>query len=101
MNAAGQGSEPEWNETFTFTVSDDVDDLRLKIMDKDTFGSDDFVGEATGVLLLSSLSYNSKARLSFFCQTFPLQPLFAERSLPPIPYNVVNQDKEYSGEIKV
>ncbi|KAB2595563.1 C2 domain-containing protein [Pyrus ussuriensis x Pyrus communis] len=35
MNAAGQGSEPEWNETFTFTVSDDVDELRLKIMDKE------------------------------------------------------------------
>ncbi|TQE04552.1 hypothetical protein C1H46_009859 [Malus baccata] len=76
---SGQGSEPEWNETFSFTVSDDVDELRLKIMDKDTFSSDDFIGEAT----------------------VALEPLFAEGSLPPTPYNVVNQDKEYSGEIKV
>lgn len=43
----GQGVNPEWNESFLFTVTDDVTELRLKIMDKDTLSSDDFVGEAT------------------------------------------------------
>ncbi|KAL6126109.1 hypothetical protein ACLB2K_074160 [Fragaria x ananassa] len=44
--AKGQGVNPEWNESFLFTVTDDVTELRLKIMDKDTLSSDDFVGEA-------------------------------------------------------
>ncbi|PQQ15383.1 glycine-rich cell wall structural protein 2 [Prunus yedoensis var. nudiflora] len=76
---SGQGSEPEWNGTFSFNVSDDVDELRLKIMDKDSFSSDDFVGETT----------------------VPLEAVFIEGNLPPTPYNVVNQEKEYHGEIKV
>ncbi|VVA19441.1 PREDICTED: elicitor-responsive [Prunus dulcis] len=76
---SGQGSEPEWNESFSFNVSDEVDELRLKIMDKDSFSADDFVGEAT----------------------VPLEAVFIEGNLPPTPYNVVNQEKEYHGEIKV
>lgn len=43
---ADKGSTPEWNETFLFTVSGHVPELHLKIMDKDTFTADDFVGEA-------------------------------------------------------
>lgn len=43
---SGAGSEPEWNETFIFTVSDDTPQLHLKIMDSD-LTNDDFVGEAT------------------------------------------------------
>lgn len=42
----GAGSEPEWNETFIFTVSDETPQLHLKIMDSD-LTNDDFVGEAT------------------------------------------------------
>ncbi|XP_021817070.1 elicitor-responsive protein 3-like [Prunus avium] len=76
---SGQGSAPEWNETFVFTVSDDVSELHLKIMEKDNFSADDFVGEAT----------------------ISLEPIFTEGSIPPTAYNVVNQDKEYRGEIKV
>ncbi|CAB4269915.1 unnamed protein product [Prunus armeniaca] len=76
---SGQGSAPEWNETFVFTVSDDVSELHLKIMKKDNFSADDFVGEAT----------------------ISLEPIFTEGSIPPTAYNVVNQDKEYRGEIKV
>ena len=76
---SGQGSTPEWNETFLFTVSDDVSELYLKIMEKDNFSADDFVGEAT------------------IC----LEPVFTEGSLPPAPYNVVNKDKEFCGEIKI
>ncbi|XP_050384929.1 16 kDa phloem protein 2-like isoform X1 [Argentina anserina] len=76
----GQGSEPEWNETFQFTVSsDDVTELSIKIMDKDTFSSDDFVGEAT----------------------IPLETVFMQGSIEPTKYNVVNENKEYHGEITV
>ncbi|CAN6568009.1 unnamed protein product [Malus baccata var. baccata] len=69
--------DPEWNESFLFTVTDDVFELRLKIMDKDTFTKDDFVGEAI----------------------VPLEPLFADGRLPPTAYNVVKKDQEYRGEI--
>ncbi|XP_068315107.1 16 kDa phloem protein 2-like isoform X1 [Pyrus communis] len=75
--AKGKGSDPEWNESFLFTVTDDVSELRLKIMDKDTFTKDDFVGEAI----------------------VPLEPLFADGRLPPTAYNIVNKDQEYRGEI--
>lgn len=44
---AGEGSEPQWNETFVFTITDETSELNLKILDKDTFTKDDFVGEAT------------------------------------------------------
>lgn len=76
--AKDQGSTPEWNETFLFTISGHVPELNLKIMDKDTFSADDFVGEAN----------------------IPLEPVFEEGSLPPTAYNVV-KDGEYKGEIRV
>ncbi|KAK1313739.1 Elicitor-responsive protein 3 [Acorus calamus] len=76
--ASGKGTEPEWNESFVFTVSDGASDLTLKIMDSDVGTDDDFVGEAR----------------------IDLEPLFVEGSLPPTVYNVV-KDQEYRGEIKV
>ncbi|XP_010918511.1 elicitor-responsive protein 3 [Elaeis guineensis] len=76
--ASGKGSDPEWNESFVFTISDNVTELCIKLMDSDAGGGDDFVGEAK----------------------IPLEPLFAEGSLPPTVYNVV-KDQEYHGEIKV
>ncbi|KAL1360312.1 hypothetical protein AAHE18_04G168900 [Arachis hypogaea] len=48
--ARGGGSNPRWNESFLFTVSDNVAELNLRIMDKDTFTRDDFLGEASGNL---------------------------------------------------
>ncbi|KAJ0101899.1 hypothetical protein Patl1_06404 [Pistacia atlantica] len=48
---AGQGGNPSWNEKFTFRVEypgcGGQYKLVLKIMDKDTFTHDDFLGEAT------------------------------------------------------
>ncbi|KAJ4952619.1 hypothetical protein NE237_029451 [Protea cynaroides] len=76
--ASGKGSEPEWHESFVFTVSDGVEELHVKIMDSDFGTHDDFVGEAT----------------------IPLEPVFVEGSLPPTPYNVV-KDQEYCGEIRI
>ncbi|KAF5193545.1 Elicitor-responsive protein [Thalictrum thalictroides] len=76
--ASGQGSEPEWNETFVFNVSNGVSKLDIKILDSDTGSEDDLVGEVS----------------------IPLEPLFVEGSLPPTSYNVV-KNQEYCGEIRV
>ncbi|GAV68932.1 C2 domain-containing protein [Cephalotus follicularis] len=76
--ASGQGTEPEWNESFVFNLSDGVTELKLKIMDSDNCSANDFVGEAT----------------------ISLEPVFVEGNLPPTAYNVV-KDEEYRGEIKV
>ncbi|KAK4400745.1 Elicitor-responsive protein 3 [Sesamum angolense] len=40
---AGKGSDPEWNETFVFALSDDVPELLIKILDSDGVSGDDFV----------------------------------------------------------
>ncbi|KAF2313260.1 hypothetical protein GH714_010058 [Hevea brasiliensis] len=71
-------SEPEWNEKFSFEVSDGDTELTLKIMDSDVGAADDFVGEAT----------------------IPLEPLFLEGNLPSTAYKVV-KEQEYKGEITV
>lgn len=76
--ATDNGSTPEWNETFLFTVNGHVSELNLKIMDKDTFTADDCIGEAN----------------------IPLSVVFEEGSLPPTSYNVV-KDGEFKGEIRV
>ncbi|KAL5552113.1 hypothetical protein UlMin_002289 [Ulmus minor] len=76
--ASGKGTEPEWNETFVFTISEGVSEITLKILDSDAGTEDDFVGEAT----------------------IALEPLFAEGSIPATAYNVV-KDQEYCGEIRV
>ncbi|PKA53024.1 Elicitor-responsive protein 3 [Apostasia shenzhenica] len=76
--ASGMGSEPEWNETFVFTVSDDVEELVIKLMDSDPMSDGDFVGETT----------------------IPLEPVFVKGRVPPTIYNVV-KDEEYHGEIKI
>ena len=76
--ASGNGCEPEWNETFVFSISEDAEELFLKIMDSDSIGEDDIVGEAK----------------------IPIEPVFSEGSIPITCYNVV-KDEEYCGEIKV
>ncbi|XP_066350416.1 elicitor-responsive protein 3-like [Miscanthus floridulus] len=76
--ASGKGCEPEWNETFVFTVSDGATELFIKLLDSDDGTNDDFVGEAT----------------------IPLEAVYTEGSIPPAVYSVV-KDEEYRGEIKV
>ncbi|KAL9273310.1 Elicitor-responsive protein 3-like protein [Drosera capensis] len=76
--ATDNGSEPEWNETFIFTISGDAPELIIKLMDKDNFSADDFVGEAT----------------------IPLEGAYAEGDVPPLSYNIV-KDGEFKGEIRV
>ncbi|ONK71366.1 uncharacterized protein A4U43_C04F7810 [Asparagus officinalis] len=76
--ASGKGVEPEWNENFVFTVSNNVSGFKIRLMDSDSGNEDDFVGEVE----------------------ISLEALFDEGSLPPTVYNVV-KDEEYKGEIKV
>ncbi|MCE3052257.1 hypothetical protein HAX54_052014 [Datura stramonium] len=45
--ASGEGENPEWNETFLFTVTRGCDEVHIKIMDENTFKDDDFIGETT------------------------------------------------------
>ncbi|KAI4315388.1 hypothetical protein L6164_028203 [Bauhinia variegata] len=76
--AAGKGSDPEWNETFVFNISEGVSELKLKIMDSDSATADDLVGELT----------------------IPLEAVFSEGQIPPSSYNVVRND-EFRGEIRI
>ncbi|KAK9143449.1 hypothetical protein Syun_012849 [Stephania yunnanensis] len=76
--ASGKGSEPEWNETFLFNLSEGISELSLKILDSDSGTADDFVGEAS----------------------IPLEPLFMAGDLPPTSYNVV-KEQEFCGEIRI
>jgi len=77
--ASRQGTNPEWNEKFVFNIAEGVSDLIVGIMDKDTFTSDDFLGEAR----------------------IPLGGVFEAGRLPPTSYNVVLADGTYCGQIKL
>uniref|UniRef100_A0A7N0UR87 C2 domain-containing protein n=1 Tax=Kalanchoe fedtschenkoi TaxID=63787 RepID=A0A7N0UR87_KALFE len=76
--ASGKGTEPEWNETFLFSVSEGVEELLIKLLDSDTGTNDDLVGEVS----------------------VPLEALFAEGSIPVTAYSVV-KDQEYKGELRL
>ncbi|XP_042511082.1 elicitor-responsive protein 1-like isoform X2 [Macadamia integrifolia] len=85
----GEGSNPVWNEKFTirveYPVADDQCKLFLRIMDKDTFSADDFVGEATIHLKdLIALGFENGGA-----------------ELHPRKYSVVKTDQTYCGEIRV
>ncbi|CAD6217399.1 unnamed protein product [Miscanthus lutarioriparius] len=56
-----KGCEPEWNETFVFTVSDGATELFIKLLDSGSGTDDDFVGEAT--ILVIKVSEDSLAWL--------------------------------------
>lgn len=68
---AGKGSNPEWNETFLFTVSDNTPELTIKLMDSDHLTQDDFVGEATWVNFLDMKLYI----IFLFARVFSLETI--------------------------
>ncbi|KAM0884262.1 hypothetical protein ACQ4PT_031119 [Festuca glaucescens] len=76
--AEGKGSDPEWNETFVFTASENATELIIKLLDKDNGTNDDSVGEGR----------------------IPLEAVYTEGNIPPTVYNVV-KDEEYRGEIRI
>ncbi|PHU04918.1 hypothetical protein BC332_25740 [Capsicum chinense] len=45
--ASGEGENPEWNESFLFTISRGCDEVHIKLMNENTFQDDDFIGETT------------------------------------------------------
>ncbi|KAL0401347.1 UNVERIFIED_CONTAM: hypothetical protein Slati_4164600, partial [Sesamum latifolium] len=52
VHDAGQGGSPVWNEKYKFSVEykagdDDQHKLLLKLMDRDNFTDDDYLGQAT------------------------------------------------------
>ncbi|GMN57193.1 hypothetical protein TIFTF001_026308 [Ficus carica] len=87
--ARGQGGSPVWNEKFSFRAeypgSGDNYKIILKIFDKDTFSSDDFLGQAT-------------------IYVEDLLVLGAEKGtadMHSLKYSVVDKDKAYRGEMQV
>ncbi|KAL0922407.1 hypothetical protein M5K25_006390 [Dendrobium thyrsiflorum] len=87
---AGQGSNPKWNETFKFLVqypgtAGIPHKIVLKVMDKDTFSADDFLGEAT-------IHVEDLILLGF-------EKGIGE--MHPSKFNVVLNDQTYGGEIRV
>ncbi|XP_058728574.1 elicitor-responsive protein 3-like isoform X2 [Vicia villosa] len=76
--AKNAGSNPRWNESFLFTVADNVAELNLRLMDKDKFTRDDFLGETI----------------------INLGPVLEEYSVPETSYNVV-KNQNYRGEVRL
>jgi hypothetical protein len=40
------GSDPIWDENFTFQIDSEVTEITIKLFDKDTFSADDPLGTA-------------------------------------------------------
>ncbi|KAI3862161.1 hypothetical protein MKW92_045669 [Papaver armeniacum] len=89
--AKGAGSKPVWNEKFSFRVQypDNTGangyKLILDIWDKDSFTSDDFIGET--VIYVDDL--------------LALGVEKGKAEMHPTKYRVVASDKSYNGEIRV
>ncbi|XP_039067122.1 16 kDa phloem protein 1-like [Hibiscus syriacus] len=85
----GDGSNPSWNEKFTFRVeypgSGGDYKLILKIMDKDTFSSDDFIGQAT-IYVKDLLAIGAEK---------------GSAEIHPTKHSVVNAENSYRGDITV
>ncbi|XP_011077215.1 elicitor-responsive protein 1 [Sesamum indicum] len=86
----GQGGRPVWNEKYKFSVEYKAGDeeqhkLLLKLMDRDHFTDDDYLGQATIYVkeLFEQGVENGKAELR------------------TQKYRVVSTDKTYHGEIQV
>lgn len=108
MKILGAGSNPQWNETFLFTVSDSASELKLKIMEKDSY-SDDNIGEAMWVKFIFKLqillykgaicNFGILNMHSFLCR-IPLDAVLDEGSVPESVYKLVKEE-QYCGEIRI
>ncbi|KAL5561841.1 hypothetical protein UlMin_031588 [Ulmus minor] len=87
--ARGEGGSPAWNESFKFKVdypgSGEGYKIILKILDKDTFSSDDFIGQAT-IYVEDLLAVGAEK---------------GSAELHPRKYSIVQADQTYRGEIQV
>ncbi|PIA39160.1 hypothetical protein AQUCO_02700380v1 [Aquilegia coerulea] len=85
-----RGSNPTWNESFMFNVecpkgANDQHKITFRIMDKDTFSADDFVGES----------------IIYVKDVVSLGMEKGTAKLPPTKHRVVLENKRYYGEIQV
>ncbi|XP_071709464.1 16 kDa phloem protein 1-like [Rutidosis leptorrhynchoides] len=87
--AKGQGSNPKWNEKFSFRVefpgADEQPKLVLKIMDHDTFSADDYIGQTT----------------IYLKEVLELGVENGTAEIRTQKYSVVNSSETYSGDIRV
>ncbi|XP_021768995.1 elicitor-responsive protein 1 isoform X1 [Chenopodium quinoa] len=87
--ARGQGGNPEWHQKLTFRAeypgSGSDYHINLKIMDHDTFSSDDYIGETTiHVEDLLALGVEN-----------------GSYEMNPTKFRVIGSNDKYCGEIKV
>ncbi|XP_024993072.1 elicitor-responsive protein 1-like [Cynara cardunculus var. scolymus] len=87
--AKGEGSNPKWNQKFTFRVeypgADEQPKLVFKIMDHDTFSPDDYVGQTTMYLKEVLAVGVEKGKSELLLQK----------------YRVVDKNQSYRGDIRV
>ncbi|XP_010256916.1 PREDICTED: elicitor-responsive protein 1-like [Nelumbo nucifera] len=84
--AKGQGKKPVWNEKFNFKAEyPGQHKVIFRVMDKDTFSADDFIGEST-IYIKDLLSQGVEVGKS---------------ELPLSKYRLVLDDLNYSGEIRI
>ncbi|GAU31119.1 hypothetical protein TSUD_212260 [Trifolium subterraneum] len=87
--AKGRGRNHVWDEKFIFKVenhgSSDKNKLIFKIMDKDTFSADDFIGQA--IIYVKDLLVEGEQN--------------GVAKLPPLKYRVIRANQSYRGEIDV
>lgn len=87
--AKGQGSNPKWNERFTFRAefpgSGGDFNLNFKLMDQDTFSADDYLGHAKIYV---------KDILELGCER-------GSYEVHPTKHSVVDLNDRYCGELKV
>ncbi|CAJ2653173.1 unnamed protein product [Trifolium pratense] len=87
--AKGRGRNHVWDEKFIFKVenhgSSDKNKLIFKIMDKDTFSDDDFIGQT--IIYVKDLLVEGEQN--------------GVSKLPPLKYRVIRANQSYRGEIDV
>ena len=66
----GKGKTPVWNQDFTFVVQDVRDDIKVKVFDEDTFGSDEVGGCEVAIGEIISAG-PSGAEIDIFYKTKP------------------------------
>ncbi|KAH7537192.1 16 kDa phloem protein 1 [Ziziphus jujuba] len=88
-STVAKGDNPVWNEKFLFNaqypVTGDGYKIILKVWDKDTLSSDDYIGQAT-IYIKDLLAQGVESGTA---------------QLPPNKYSVVGEDLTYLGEVEV
>ncbi|KAK6777451.1 hypothetical protein RDI58_024168 [Solanum bulbocastanum] len=95
--ASGEGEDPEWNESFLFTVSRGCDEVHIKIMDENTSQDDDFIGETTSLILVLLFFLFAISRDQ---NRISLEEVFREGEVETTTYELY-KNEESCGSIKI